>query len=65
MDATSRRLSRRTALTLATAGLGGILLPAGAAAWLRGSRQPLGSASARTSSGVLGAEGGGTELITE
>jgi hypothetical protein len=39
MDATSRRLTRRTALTHAPAGLGGILLPAGAAAWLRGSPQ--------------------------
>src|SRR5690348_6769507 len=46
MDATTRRLSRRTALTLATAGLGGLLLPAGAAAWLRGARQPLPAAHA-------------------
>ena len=38
MDVMARRLSRRTALTIATAGVGGILLPTGAAAWLRNSQ---------------------------
>lgn len=36
MDVLSHRLNRRTALTLASAGLGGLLLPTGATAWVRG-----------------------------
>ncbi len=38
MDIRSRRLNRRTALTLGTLGLGGLLLPTGAAAPVRHSR---------------------------
>jgi FtsP/CotA-like multicopper oxidase with cupredoxin domain len=48
MDVTARRLSRRTALTIATAGLGSILLPTGAAAWLRSSQPTHPAAHAAT-----------------